>query len=111
MQKLIGIFKHEFLDFCTITAPASQNVRCVLSHKSRVFLFLYRMTQDASTHVLGALFKINHVTAMKVFDDILFYLLIHDPHIPRVWNDSTATEADIEELLVKIRDSQSPGIR
>ena len=83
----------------------------MLTHEARVFLFLYRFTQDVSTNVTGALFRISHQTAMKIFDDVLFFLLMCDPHVPRVWNDETATEADIHALLVRIRDSQSAGIR
>ena len=64
-----------------------------------------------STELLGAMFKISPKTAMKVYDDILFFLLMHDPNIPRIWNDRTATDQDIEDLLRNIIDQQSEGIR
>ena len=111
MRVLIGIFKEEFVEFCNEMRPASQNIRSVLSHEARVFLFLYRYVQDCSTYVLGALFRISKQTAMKVYDDMMMFCLYHDPYLPRVWNDATASEADIEALLTRIQQTQSPGVR
>ena len=114
LRDLIGIFPHEFAEFCTMTRPASlqlSDTRAALSHEARAFLFLLRFCQDFPIQVLGAFFKISCPTAMKAYDDILFYLLYFDPHIPRVWNDATASNEDIEALLLRIKENQSPGIR
>ena len=111
MRVMIGIFRGEFIQFCNEMRPASNCVRSVLSHEARVFLFLYRYVQDCSTYVLGALFKISNKSAMKVYDDMMMYCLYNDPYLPRIYDDATASEADIEALLTGIMQNQSPGVR
>ena len=111
MRIMIGIFKHEFIDFCTFTQPVSRRIKCFLSHEARIFLFLYRYVHDVSASVLGVLFQISRNTAMNIFNDILYYLLYHDPLIPKVWNDETATDEEIEQFLLEIQEAQSPAIR
>ena len=110
MIELIRISKTEFINFCHKTAPATRN-NSFLSHESRVFLFLYRVSQDASIHILGALFRVSPNTAMKAFNDILFFLFMKDSYIPSVWNDPNISDAEIEDFLANLRDSQSPVIR
>ena len=111
MRTMIGIFQHEFIRFCTWTQPASSSVRSVLSHEARIFLYCLRLVQDLSMEVLGALFDISNKTAMKVYDDVLWFLLFNDPNIPRLWNDATATQEDIRTLLRRIQEGQSEGVR
>ena len=111
LRVLIGIFRSEFTEFCEFARPASANRRSILSHESRVFLFLFRYVHGISTELLGTMFKISADTAMKVYDAVLFFLLMHDENIPRIWNDRSATEQDIEDLLRNIIDQQSEGIR
>ena len=111
MKSLAGIDRQEFLDFCDFTKPASANGHYILSHESRVLLFLYRFVQDASADVLGALFGISRKAAMRNYDDILFWLFGNCPYIPRVWNDTTATMQEITALLRQIQQNQSLGIK
>ena len=112
MRNLIGIFRDEFIEFCNFTRPATHIIRnSTLSHEARCFLFLIRFCQDLSIHVLGAFFRVSHVTAMNYYDDILFWLLMNDPNVPCIWNDETATEEEIEALLTRIQEAQSEGIR
>ena len=111
LRILVGITKEEFIEFCRYTAPASPTRNVKVSHESRVFLFLYRYKQGASCDVLSVLFEISRQSCMTIFNDVLFYLFYHDPHIPRMWNDETATSHDIEVFLREVAERQSPSIR
>ena len=111
LRVLIGIFRQEFVEFCVFTRPATQHRRSSLTHESHTFLFLFRYVQDASCEVLGALFGISADSAMRYYDDVLYFLIYHDPYIPRIWNDATASIQDIESLLRDVQQRQSPGIR
>ena len=108
MRTLIKIWRPEFEEFCNFCRPATRT-RGILSHESCIFLFLYRMTHGTSSVVLGALFRISPRTVMKVYHDVLFYLLMCDPHIPA--HDDTMTDVELESLLLGVRNRQSPGIR
>ena len=74
-----------------------------------MFLFLYRLTHGTSSQVLGALFRISPKTVLKIYHDVLFYLLMFDPHIPA--HDESMTDVELESLLLGVRNRQSPGIR
>ena len=39
------------------------------------------------------------------------FQLLFDPYIPVIWKVATATDAEITELLQRIRDNQSPGVQ
>ena len=56
IRKLIRINKAEFEGFCAMTTPVTLH-STVLSHPSRAFLFQFRVCQDASKEVLGALYR------------------------------------------------------
>ena len=111
MRSLIRISKNQFIEICNFTVEASPTSPILLSHESRVFLFLYRMAHKTSIHHLASLFDISPKAAKKVYDDVLFFLLMNDPHIPCIWNDETATENEVESFLQQLRDRQSPGIK
>ena len=55
MRKLIRIKKAQYNELCTFTLPATVG-HTVLSHQSRVFLFMYRMAHKTSIYHLGVLF-------------------------------------------------------
>ena len=108
MRTLIKVWKNEFVVACNNTRLASRHSRA-LTHEARVFLFLYRMIHGTSAQVLGALFNVTPMTALKSFDDLLFYHLYFDPFIPS--HDNTMTNVELESLLLGVRNRQSPGIR
>ena len=108
MRTLVKIWKPEFIDFCNFCRPATR-IHRVLSHESRVFLFLFRLTHGTSNHVLGAFFNISPKTVMTIYNEILFYLFMFDPHIPCY--DDSMTDEELESLLLGVRNRQSPAIR
>ena len=107
---LIRINQQEFDLFCNFTAPASRH-STVLSHESRAFLFLYRIAHNTSKEVLGALFRVSPNTAMRAYNDMLFFLLMNDSYIPSMWNRANVTEQELQGFLIQLRNIQSAGIR
>ena len=102
MRTLIKIWKHEFINWCEFTRPATRR-QCVLTAESRTFLYLYRITHDVSQEVLGALFGVSPKTAMKAYNDVLFFLLMSDHNIPS--HDHTMTNLELESLLLQLHHS------
>ena len=110
MRKLIRITKPEFVEFCRLTAPASPN-RTVLSHEARAFLYRLRVSQNFSKDVLGVLFRVSPKAAMKSYDDVLWFLFMHDSNIPAAWNDPEITDIEVEGFLTRLGNEQSHGVR
>ena len=48
---------------------------------------------------------------MRYYEDMVYFLIYHDPYIPRIYDDARATSQDIESLLRDIQLRQSPGVR
>ena len=79
--------------------------------QARVLLFLIRFTSGKAFADIALDFDIDEDTAKNTYQDILMYMLMHDPNLPTIWDDSTATEDEIENFLLNLKNQQSPGIK
>ena len=105
------ISKAMFLDeFCLSLANAStQNARN--DHEAKCFLFLIKMAGNPPFQDLASDFMITKTTACRWFLDVLFAHFLTCPHVPSLFNDENATEAEIDSLLESVRDAESPYIK
>ena len=76
-----------------------------------MFLFLHRFATGKAFADLALDFDIDQDTAKDTHSDIMMFMLMHDPYMPTIWDDETATEREIEELLRGIKNRQSPVIQ
>ena len=111
MRENIKIWPQEFDDFCREVQRATRPNN-EISHRGRVFLFLYRFHQGTTYDQLGMThYDVSPDCATRAFNDLLAYQLMKDPYIPSVFDDATSSDADLEALLRAVRDGQSPGIQ
>ena len=110
MRLYIRIYPEEFNSFCNDCKPATKPNNS-LTHRARVFLFLYYVEHKISFDELGLLFNISSRTASSVYNDIEMYLLMFDPYIPAWINDPNIPDSAIEQLLMSVNNAQSLGIQ
>ena len=107
----IRITKDEFLhEFCPSVIDASPpNQR--QEHEAKCFLFLVKMAECPSFDQLAADFMISRQCASTWFLDILFALFLTCDYIPTIFNDTNATDQEIDSLLESVRAAQSPYVK
>ena len=79
--------------------------------QARVFLFLHRFVSGKAFADIALDFDIDQDTAKNTYQDILMFMLCHDAYLPTIWDDTTVTDDEIENLLLGIKRRQSPGIK
>ena len=75
-----------------------------------MFLFLHRFATGKAFADLALDFDIDQDTAKNTYVDVAMYVIMHDPYVPTIWDDETATDEEIGGLLQAIKNRQSPAI-